>query len=307
MNSFHNNSKDESQSCLSKIPVVKSIIDAKHKTLSFHYFKDIKKHINYDVLIKWAYISYIFALIFCIILPASSKDSGWGEGLPWGTHISFMTWIITTIATEFVIWKVWFSVKARNKITGENHRFISYFLMLCFTLSGALSKIDIYTDVAFLAEVNAWDNHSSFGIAILIVSIFVFVLTIIFQLWTLFVFSLINQKDSIRPITSNTTRLLLCADMKLLAIMNDKFTVNFYERFGCFNIPTVKVLAFIKLVFEDIMQFILQIVYILILNSKKFTVLYMAATFASSLFSICIAIFVILSRTGSEPTEKQIK
>ena len=40
-------------------------------------------------------------------------------------------------------------------MTGGNNKIISYFLMFCFTLSGVLSKIDIYTDVAFLVEVYA--------------------------------------------------------------------------------------------------------------------------------------------------------
>ena len=197
--------------------------------------------------------------------------------------------------------------KARNKFIVDKQRTLSYFLIIWFIVSGALSKIDMYTDVAFLTEVNAWDNHTTFGIIILAASIIIFILTIIFQLWTLLVFTFINQKDTIRPLTSNTTRLLLCADMKLLAIMNDKFTVSYYENFGCFSSPTVKVLAFIKLVFEDILQFVLQIIYILILNRKKFTVLYITATFASSILSIIIAIYVIFSSTGSELHPSKLK
>ena len=48
---------------LMKWSLVKSILGFKNNALSFHYFKNIKKHINYNILIKCAYMTYINKLI----------------------------------------------------------------------------------------------------------------------------------------------------------------------------------------------------------------------------------------------------
>ena len=77
---------------------------------------------------------------------------------------------------------------------GGNNKILSYILMFCFTLSGALSKIDIYTDVAFLVEVYAWDNNSSLGLNIMIISIIVFILSLVYQIWTQFLRWLTDPK-----------------------------------------------------------------------------------------------------------------
>ena len=68
------------------------------------------------------------------------------------------------------------------------------------------------------------------------------------------------------PLTAHTTRLLMVADLRLLSKYIERYTINYYGPLLCWDQPNFITLSWIKLIFEDLVQFIIQMLFLYVIG-----------------------------------------
>lgn len=123
-------------------------------------------------------------------------------------------------------------------------------------IGGLLGKIDLYSDFATISEIHKcehWMKAEWRYLFVLIFGLFTVCISIAFQL-DCFIRTLIGRspRSTYNSAYSNTATLCLCSNLKGLAMVVEKFTVNYY---GCLfwgKLNPKKALAVMKAIFEDI-------------------------------------------------------
>ena len=240
------------------------LMHVRKNVCSFNYLEDVEQNIKFHVLIKFAYLLFFINLILCILLPIFLKHGECGKGTLWISHILFGVYLVGTFFGEIAMFFIWFDKKTRNLVFWDKRKRRVYFVIFAYTMVGIISKGDIYTDITFLVEVGKWNEQDkgSYGPVILWIASVVFAFNIIYQLCLFIRLFWRSSSSTFGPLASHTTRLLVCADFKFLSVMVDKFSVTYYENFFLWRVPTYKILALFKLIFEDISQCVLQITYL---------------------------------------------
>ena len=144
------------------------------------------------------------------------------------------------------------------------------------TFIQVLFKIVYDIDIAFIIKLIKWAEKEGDGIEerltqkgwiTVFVAIVVFSCTILYQMVSFLRLLFTSPTDTFCPLTSHTTRLLMCSDYRFLGMSVDKFSVSFYEKIFRWRIPTFKILAIFKLIFEDWAQASIQIIYLLFISN----------------------------------------
>lgn len=268
---------------------------------SYKYFQDIETRINFDFLVKFAYISFVINLMICIILPVFAKHETWGRGQLWGGHLAFGCYLVFSFISEFLVLKWWFTKETWQTFFEGNKKWSVYSVMGCYALIGILSKGDIYTDIAFLVEMQKCNRNGEdvTDFFVFLVATLIFLWSIIYNLVCLLKLLIKSPKSTFWPKTSHLTRILMCSDFRLLAMAMDKFSVTYYERFLWWSVPTFKILALFKVLFEDTAQAALQLVYVFFFKNKQINLLIVIVSFCFSAPSILSSILCILRGTSS--------
>jgi hypothetical protein len=85
----------------------------------------------------------------------------------------------------------------------------------------------------------------------------------------------------------------------MLAMATDKFSVSYYENLLCFRMPTYKILALFKLIFEDTVQALLQIIYLLLAKKEDTNLIIIIISLCFAFPSILSSLFAIIYSTTS--------
>ena len=79
-----------------------------------------------------------------------------------------------------------------------------------------------------------------------------------------------QSDETFNPLYANTSTLCHCANLKSLGKFYEKFSVNTYGIFMFKHFNTVKMISFMKLIFEDIFQLVIQIMFFIFLKGGDF-------------------------------------
>ena len=94
------------------------------------------------------------------------------------------------------------------------------------------------------------------------VTVVTFCLTVTFPCF-IFISILIRPPEkTFYPLTAHTTRLLMVADLRLLSKYIERYTINYYGPLLCWDQPNFISLSWIKLIFVDLVQFIIQMLFL---------------------------------------------
>ena len=114
-------------------------------------------------------------------------------------------------------------------------------------------------------------------------------------------------EDVFYGLTAHTSRLLLLADFRLLSRYIDRYAINYYWSFLWFSQPTYITLSWIKLIFEDIIDFVVQLLFFflfsrIVRNSdfELFLTVSLILTSKSILSSVHIIYFKQTSRLSED-------
>ena len=124
-----------------------------------------------------------------------------------------------------------------------------------------LAKLDIYTDVCMIVEINKWQyepGSKGFFTILFAFSFIVFWISVLYQVWS-FIKMLIGKqpRSTFNPLYSNTSCLAYSASFKCLGEFVDRFWIQYYGRvFDRFNAK--QELALVKLIVEDLIQWLMQ-------------------------------------------------
>ena len=166
---------------------------------------------------------------------------------------------------------------------------------------GVLAKGDVYTDIAFLVEVQKCSTQKDglYGGIVISISLIVFIFTLLYQLWLFISLLWKTPTSTICPLTSQTTRLLMCSDNKFLSKVVDKFTVTYYDKFLFWRYPTHKILVLLKLIFENFIQLIIQLLYLIFEKRENTSLPTILVSLSFTLPCIALSIYILTHDVGS--------
>ena len=280
---------------------VSELFKKKSIVWSYKYSDNIEEQINFHLLVKYSYISFFFHLTLWFIVPILLRHPDWGKGLFWAAHIIFGIYILFSFWIEIFLFLILFKKEIRDTLFEGNTNKFTYFTITMYTFLGLIAKGDIYTDIAFLVEMQKWNEQRNgvYGPVILLIATIVFFMTIAYQLFWFVRLLWKSPNSTFCPLTSHTTRILMCADNRFLAMVIDKFTITYYEKLFCYRAPTHKILVFFKLVFEDIIQFSLQIIYLFLANQEDKNLPIILLSLWFTIPAISISIMTLIYYAGS--------
>ena len=109
------------------------------------------------------------------------------------------------------------------------------------------------------------------------------IISVLYNTWEFVkLFCRIQSKSTFNPLYANTSTLCHCANLKSLGKFCEKFSVNTYGIFKIKTFNSVKMISFMKLIFEDIIQFIIQVLFLVFLKGGDFSEM----LFLSIVFSV---------------------
>ena len=281
--------------CLSKLFSKKNVV------WSYRYFDDIEEQINFHLLIKFAYASFLIHLMVWFLIPIMLKHPEWGKGLLWIAHFIFAAYVLSSFIVELVIFRTLFKKKVRNILFDKSSQKFTYFVIIVYLMLGVMAKGDAYTDIAFLVEVQKCyiQKDGLYGGIVLLIASIVFFLTLSYQLFLFINLLWKTPTSTFCPLTSQTTRLLMCSDSKFLAMVVDKFTVTYYDKFLFWRFPTYKILVFSKLILEDVLQWIIQIIYLVLEKRENKSLPTIILSLSFTFPCIAISIYILTHYAGS--------
>ena len=100
-------------------------------------------------------------------------------------------------------------------------------------------------------------------------------------------------EDTFYPLTAHTARLLMCADLKLLSRYVERYAINYYGPLLWWNQPTFIALSWSKLIFEDMIELIIQLLFIFYIhdNNKGYVLMMAISLTGSSIITSFMTIY----------------
>ena len=247
--------------------VVKTMFWFKNKNelLSFIVYSKDKNPINFAQLNLFFLVFFIFDLLLCSFIPSFLHSDDWGKGMEWNAHRIMGSYFVLTILIEYIYVQYLYSKIWQPK---KWYRFFNPIKPWIFSM---LSKMDVYTDFCMTVEIYKCQSESKendYFLFLFIFSFTVFWVSIIYQVWW-FIRMIIGRqpKSTFDPLYSNTSSLAYSASFKCLGEFIDRFWIPYYGHLSdYFNAK--KALAFIKLIVEDCLQCMIQILFLLRRNSN---------------------------------------
>jgi len=203
-------------------------------------------------------VSFVLDLVLSMAIPAGFKSAECGTGIKWMGHYIMAGYLVCSFFLEYLL------VQRLYSAIGQPCDFARVFMPLLTGLFGLLAKLDLYSDINMVAEI--FKCSAQFRdyklLALFAVSVATFVVSVVFQLLSFARMCACRQPTSTyNPLYSNTANLAYCASLKSVGSFCDKFSVNYYGFMGTDKFSAVKAIAFNKLVFEDLLQCSIQVLF----------------------------------------------
>ena len=232
----------------------------RNELLSFVIYSKDKNPINFAQLNLFFLVFFTLDLFLCSFVPLFFHSSECGKGMMWEAHYFMGSYFILTWVIEYLYVQYLYSKICQPK---KWYRFFNPIKPWIFSI---LSKMDVYTDVCMTVEIYKWQsepNSKDYFLFLFVFSFIVFWLSILYQVWW-FIRMIIGRqpKSTFNPLYSNTSSLAYSANFKCIGEFIDRFWIPYYGHISdYFNAK--KALAFIKLIIEDCVQCLIQILFLL--------------------------------------------
>ena len=278
---------DESKWCISKI--IRPFSNAKNYFFSYEYDREHEKRVKYHWLLKLAYVTWITNMFMCILIPISMYHDKCLKGLLWAAHYIFGSYLVLSYIFE-IIFFFWLTDARQQKLPqglSKTSR-CGYKLMRMYFIFGTafqslISKAAEYTAISFMVEIikcyhsESVEYNKIILLILFIVSIFTFILTILFPVIVFISLIVKPPEDTFYPLTAHTARLLMCADLKLLSRYVERYAINYYGPLLWWNQPTFITLSWFKLIFEDMIDLVIQLLFISYIHKENTGLVLMTA------------------------------
>ena len=265
---------------------------------------DVKLNLNFGIInLIWLFV-FLWDITMCLTIPLYFKDSRCGYGLDWIAHGIVGAYLIAWMLAEYFFVQYLF-----EQIKQERTR-LRFLIPLGYWFIELVTKLDIYTDMATLIEIYKWGIiHGATITSIWIYSFAVaaFVASVIFNIIQFVRFIIRRQPNStFNPVISNTTVLCYCASLKALGKFCDKFTISYYGFLTFNKITVTKAIALMKLLCEDFVQCILQILFLIFLKGGSYTNMMIFSIFTSFVSAVLCGL-TLMSDTSSKLSDDTVK
>ena len=137
------------------------------------------------------------------------------------------------------------------------------------------------------------------------VTVVTFCLTVTFPCFIFLSILIRPPEKTFYPLTAHTTRLLMVADLRLLSKYIERYTINYYGPLLCWDQPNFISLSWIKLIFEDLVQFIIQILFLYVIGGINALVITIALTLTG--ISMLSSFLIIYKKYTSNLQENDLK
>ena len=157
----------------------------------------------------------------------------------------------------------------------RGYKLMRLYFILGTAFQSLLSKAAEYTAISFMVEIikcyhsKDTEEIQTLLLVLFVVSIFTFFLTILFPVIVFISLIVKPPEDTFYPLTAHTARLLMCADLKLLSRYVERYAINYYGPLLWWNQPTFIALTWSKLIFEDMIELIIQLLFILYIEKDN--------------------------------------
>ena len=168
--------------------ILKHIAKAKHSLFGYKYDKKHELKTKYHILMKLAYISWIFNILMCVIIPLFMYDKDCKQGLSWPAHGLFGSYLITSFILE-IIFFYWLTDAWSQKLSNNLNKWekfwykaIRIYYILAYAFQSLISKGAEYTSIAFMVEIMKCYNQDEKPILLylFVFSLATFFLTLLF-------------------------------------------------------------------------------------------------------------------------------
>ena len=268
---------EEPKWCITKI--YRSICDARNNFFGYEYDREQERRVKYHILLKLAYVTWIINMCMWVVLPLTLYHKTCLRGLEWEAHITFLSYLAASYIFE-IIFFLWLTDASQQKLPSYlsanskcGHKLIRLYYIFGTALQSSIAKAAEYTAIAFMVEIMKWTNDEGHKndrnllLSLFIVSLFTFFLTVLFPI-IVFVSLIVKPPErTFYPLTAHTARLLMCADLKLLSRYVERYAISYYGALLWWNQPTYITLSWIKLIFEDMIELVIQLLFIFYIDT----------------------------------------
>ena len=288
----------------------------------------MKNRVKYHLILKYAYFSWIVNMFMCFLLPILLKDDRCRYGLSWWAHGIFVVYLIWSFLLEIVLFFCLTDAceqklpEGLSKSSKFGYRLMRVYFILLGATESLISKAAEYTSVAFMVEIMKWiyegleqvdsgvdqdiDTINTDILSILfVVTVVTFCLTVTFPCFIFLSILIRPPEKTFYPLTAHTTRLLMVADLRLLSKYIERYTINYYGPLLCWDQPNFISLSWIKLIFEDLVQFIIQILFLYVIGGINALVITIALTLTG--ISMLSSFLIIYKKYTSNLQENDLK
>ena len=285
--------------------IYKSVWNTRNNFFGFAYDREHEKRVKYHWLLKLAYLTWFTNMFMCILIPIIMRHDKWLEGILWLGHYIFGSYLVISYISEIVLF-LWLTDALRqplpdnmSKMSRCGYKLMRLYFILVTAFQSLISKAAEYTAISFMVEIiKCYGLESKEEVQILllvlfIISIFTFVLTILFPVIVFISLIFKPPEDTFYPLTAHTARLLMCADLKLLSRYVERYAINYYGPLLWWNQPTFITLSWVKLLVEDMVELIIQLLFILYIekDNKGFVMTTTVSLTGSSIISSFMTIY----------------
>ena len=294
---------EEPKCCITRI--YKSVCNARNDFFGYEYDRQQEERVKYHWLLKLAYLTWFTNMFMCILIPIMMYHKECLKGLLWEAHYIFGSYLVISYILEIMLFLLLTDAlqqslpKDLSKISRCGYKLMRLYFIFGTALKSLISKAAEYTAISFMVEIYKCYNSESVQdktfllMALYAVSIFAFVLTILFPVIVFISLIIKPPEDTFYPLTAHTARLLMCADLKLLSRYVERYAINYYGPLLWWNQPNFITLSWSKLIFEDLVELIIQLLFILYIHKDNtgFVLMTAMSFTGSSIFSSFTTIY----------------
>ena len=214
-------------------------------------------------------MTWLVNMLICVSIPKHMYQNDYSEGFLWLGNCSLWSYLIISYILEIVLFLLLTDASYQNlpDDLSKNSR-CGYKLMRLYFISGTafqsfLLKATKYTAISLMLEfykrsqdVSLIEYKGILLLSLFIISIIPFISIIMFP-FVVFTSLLFKQPEhTFDPVAAHTTRLLSCADLKLLSKYVERYAINYYGPLLCWNQSSYTDLSKFKTLFEDTILYI---------------------------------------------------
>ena len=268
---------EEPRWCITKI--YWSICNVRNDLFGYQYDREQERRVKYNWLIKLAYLTWLINMCMWIVLPLTMYHDTCLKGLEWKSHVIFLSYLGASYIFE-IIFFFWLTDACQQNLFSDlstmskcGYKLMRLYYIFGTAFQSSISKAAEYTAIAFMVEIMKWTNDEGHKddrnllLSLFAVSLFTFFLTVLYP-FIVFVSLIVKTPErTFYPLTAHTTRLLTCADLKLLSRYVERYAINYYGALLWWNQPTFILLTWIKLIFEDMIELVIQLLFVFYIDT----------------------------------------